>query len=182
MSEGSLFHVKPATAEAANVNGEKYRLMVNHAARDPDHFWAEEARRIPWIKQPTVIKNTSFEGDVAIKWFEDGKLNASAACLDAHLAERGDQVAIIWEGDDPGSQARVTYRELHEQVCRLSNVLKERGVRKGDRVTLYLPMVVEAAVAMLACARVGAIHAVVFGGFSPDSLANRIQDCGSAPC
>ncbi len=179
MSDTSLFHVKPAVAEAAHVNGEKYRLMVNHAARDPDNFWAEEAKRIPWIKVPSIIKNTSFEGDVPIRWFEDGKLNASAACLDAHLDTRGDQVAIIWEGDDPGSEKKVTYRELHGQVCRLANVLKERGVKRGDRVTIYLPMVVEAAVAMLACARVGAIHAVVFGGFSPDSLANRIQDCGS---
>ena len=179
MSEPPLFHVKPDAAASARVNGEKYRLMVNHAARDPEHFWAAEAERIPWIRKPTLIKNTSFEGDVAIKWFEDGRLNASAACLDAHLKARGNQVAIIWEGDDPGSSRSVTYRELHEQVCRLANVLRERGIRPGDRVTIYLPMVVEAAVAMLACARVGAIHAVVFAGFSPDSLANRIQDCGS---
>ena len=179
MSEPPLFHVKPDAAASARVNGEKYRLMVNHAARDPEHFWAAEAERIPWIRKPTLIKNTSFEGDVAIKWFEDGRLNASAACLDAHLKARGNQVAIIWEGDDPGSSRSVTYRELYEQVCRLANVLRERGIRPGDRVTIYLPMVVEAAVAMLACARVGAIHAVVFAGFSPDSLANRIQDCGS---
>ncbi len=179
MTEASLFHVKPAFADAAHVNGERYRLMANHARRDPDHFWAEEARRIAWITPPTVIKNTSFEGDVSIKWFEDGRLNASAACLDAHLEARGNQVAIIWEGDEPGSHKTVTYRELHEQVCRLANVLKGRGIGKGDRVTIYLPMVIEAAVAMLACARVGAVHAVVFGGFSPDSLANRIQDCGS---
>ncbi len=179
MSETSLFHVKPALAAAAHVNGEKYRLMMNHAARDPDHFWAEQSKRISWIKPPTLIKNTSFEGDVSIKWFEDGRLNASAACLDAHLRQRGDQVAIIWEGDDPATQAEITYRQLHEQVCRLANVLRDRGIKKGDRITIYLPMVVEAAVAMLACARVGAIHSVVFGGFSPDSLANRMQDCGS---
>ena len=179
MSELPLFHVKPDAAASAHVNGEKYRLMVNHAARDPEHFWAAEAERIPWIRKPTLIKNTSFEGDVPIKWFEDGRLNASAACLDAHLKQRGNQVAIIWEGDDPGSSKSVTYRELHGQVCRLANVLRERGIRPGDRVTIYLPMVVEAAVAMLACARVGAIHAVVFAGFSPDSLANRIQDCSS---
>ncbi len=179
MSETSLFHVKPSFADSAHVNGEKYRLMANHARRDPDHFWAEEAKRIAWITPPTIIKNASFEGGVSIKWFEDGRLNASAACLDAHLKRRGNQVAIIWEGDDPGSRKTITYRELHGQVCRLANVLKERGVRKGDRVTIYLPMVIEAAVAMLACARVGAVHAVVFGGFSPDSLANRIQDCGS---
>ena len=179
LSDSSLFHVKPAIAASAHVNGEKYRLMCNHAARDPDHFWAEQAKRIAWIKPPTVIKNTSFEGDVAIKWFEDGKLNASAVCLDAHLKQRGNQVAIIWEGDDPNSTKHVTYRQLHDQVCRLANVLLERGIKKGDRVTIYLPMVVEAAVAMLACARVGAVHTIVFGGFSPDSLANRIQDCGS---
>ncbi len=179
MSEPPLFHVKPDAAASAHVNGEKYRLMANHAARDPEHFWAAEAGRIPWIRKPGLVKNTSFDGDVSIRWFEDGRLNASAACLDAHLKMRGDQVAIIWEGDDPGSSKRVTYRELHGQVCRLANVLRERGVQRGDRVTIYLPMVVEAAVAMLACARVGAIHAVVFAGFSPDSLANRIQDCGS---
>src|SRR5579875_354529 len=179
MSDSTLFHVKPSVAESAHVNGDRYRLMCNHAARDPDHFWAEQAKRIPWIKAPTVIKNTSFEDNVAIKWFEDGRLNASAACLDAHLKLHGDRTAIIWEGDDPTQQRRVTYRELHEEVCRLANALKTLGVKKGDRVTIYLPMVVEAAVAMLACARVGAIHAVVFGGFSPDSLANRIQDCDS---
>ena len=173
------FHVKPSIAASAHVSGEQFRLMTNHAARDPNSFWAEEAKRIAWIKPPTLIKNTSFEGDVSIKWFEDGKLNASAVCLDAHLKTHADKIAIIWEGDDPGMQRKVTYRELHEEVCRLANVLKERGIKKGDRVTIYLPMVVEAAVAMLACARVGAIHAVVFGGFSPDSLANRIQDCGS---
>ncbi len=179
MSEPTVFHVNPSIAADAHVNGERYRLMVNHAARDPDHFWAEQARRIEWMREPTMAKNTTFEGDVAIKWFEDGHLNASAVCLDAHLKQRGNQVAIIWEGDDPGQSRSVTYRELHEQVCRLANVLRERGVGKGDRVTIYLPMVVEAAVAMLACARVGAIHAVVFAGFSPDSLANRITDCGS---
>ena len=179
MSETNTFHVKPSTAAEAHVNGEKYRLMMNHAARDPEHFWAEQARRIAWIREPTLIKNASFEDDVSIKWFEDGRLNASAVCLDAHLKQRGKQVAIIWEGDDPGQTRSVTYRELHEQVCRLANVLRQRGIKPGDRVTIYLPMVVEAAVAMLACARVGAVHAVVFAGFSPDSLANRIQDCGS---
>ena len=179
MTETNLFHVKPDVAANTLVNGEKYRLMVNHAARDPEHFWAEQARRIPWMREPTIIKNTSFEGEISIKWFEDGKLNASVACLDAHLKRRGNQPAIIWEGDDPSQHRSVTYRELHEEVCRLANVLRDRGVRRGDRVTIYLPMVVEAAAAMLACARVGAVHSVVFGGFSPDSLANRITDCGS---
>jgi acetyl-CoA synthetase len=174
-----LIHVKPGIAAASRVNAETYRLMQNHAAHDPAHFWAEQARRIAWITPPTVIKNTSFEGDVSIKWFEDGRLNAAAVCLDAQLAAHGDQVAIIWEGDDPRASRKITYRQLHEEVCRFANALKSLGVRKGDRITIYLPMVPEAAVAMLACARVGAIHSVVFGGFSPDSLANRIQDCGS---
>ncbi len=174
-----LIHVKPAIAAGSRVNAEAYRVMQNHAARDPDHFWAEQARRIAWITPPTIIKNTSFEGDVAIKWFEDGQLNASAVCLDAQLKEHGNQTAIIWEGDDPAQSRHITYRALHEQVCRFANALKTLGVKKGDRVTIYLPMVPEAAVSMLACARIGAIHSVVFGGFSPDSLANRIQDCGS---
>ncbi len=153
--------------------------MYEHAARDPDGFWAEQARRIAWMKPPTKIKNTGFSGNVSIKWFEDGTLNASASCLDRHLATHGDRVAIIWEGDDPATSKQVTYRELHEQVCRLANTMKGLGVKPGDRVTIYLPMVPEAAVAMLACARIGAVHSVVFGGFSPDSLANRLQDCGS---
>jgi len=154
--------------------------MYERAARDPDGFWAEESKRIAWMKSPTKIKNTTFAGHVSIKWFEDGTLNASASCLDRHVATRGDQIAIIWEGDDPATSKRITYRELHEQVCRLANAMKTLGVGKGDVVTIYLPMVPEAAVAMLACARIGAIHSVVFGGFSPDSLANRIQDCNSS--
>jgi acetyl-CoA synthetase len=179
MSENALFHVKPATAASASVDAAHLRLMVNHAANDPNGFWAEQAKRLDWMRFPEVIKNTSFEGDVQIKWFEDGTLNASATCLDRHLAKRGDQVAIIWEGDDPGRSEKITYRDLHGRVCRLANALKSLGVKKGDRVSIYLPMVPEAAVAMLACARIGAIHSIVFGGFSPDSLANRIQDCGS---
>lgn len=171
--------VKPEIARAAHLDGEGYRAHYARAGADPDAYWAEEARRIAWIKPPTKIKNTRFTGDVAIRWFEDGVLNASACCLDAHLATRGDQTAIIWEGDDPAQSRRITYRALHEEVCRLANVLKGFGVKKGDRVTIYLPMVIEAAVAMLACARIGAIHSVVFGGFSPDSLAGRIQDCAS---
>jgi acetyl-CoA synthetase len=179
MAEEPLIHVKPSIAASARVNADKYRVMQNHAFTDPNGFWAEQAKIIDWIRPPTTIKNTSFEGDVAIKWFEDGTLNASAVCLDAHLKTRGNQVAIIWEGDDPNSSRKITYRALHEQVCRFANVLKDLGVKRGDRVTIYLPMVPEVAVAMLACARIGAIHSVVFGGFSPDSLANRIQDCGS---
>jgi acetyl-CoA synthetase len=177
MSE--TFPVKPEIAGKAHLTTEGYRDHYARAAADPDAYWAEQARRIAWIKPPTKIKNTRFTGDVSIRWFEDGVLNASACCLDAHLATRGDQTAIIWEGDDPGQTRRITYRALHEEVCRFANALKGLGIKKGDRVTIYLPMVIEAAVAMLACARIGAIHSVVFGGFSPDSLAGRIQDCAS---
>ncbi|MBN8903632.1 MAG: acetate--CoA ligase, partial [Rhodospirillales bacterium] len=178
-AEGQVFPVRPEIAARAHVDAARYQEMAERAARDPDGFWAEQSRRIAWMQAPTRIKNASFSGDVSIKWFEDGTLNASASCLDRHLATRGDQVAILWEGDDPNSSRTVTYRELHEQVCRLANAMTGLGVTKGDRVTIYLPMVPEAAVAMLACARIGAIHSVVFGGFSPDSLANRIQDCDS---
>jgi acetyl-CoA synthetase len=178
--EGKIFPVKPEIAAQAHVTAAQYRDLYEHAARDPDGFWADEAKRIAWMKPPTKIKNASFAGNVSIKWFEDGTLNASASCLDRHLATRGEQTAIIWEGDDPSTSKHVTYRELHEQVCRLANAMKALGVAKGDVVTIYLPMVPEAAVAMLACARIGAIHSVVFGGFSPDSLANRIQDCDSS--
>ncbi|MBV8094812.1 MAG: acetate--CoA ligase [Acetobacteraceae bacterium] len=174
-----VFQVPPEIAQHARVNEAKFQEMTSWANRDPDGFWAQEAKRLDWIKFPTKIKNASFTGNVSIKWFEDGVLNASATCLDKHLAQRGDQPAIIWEGDDPNQSKTVTYRELHEQVCRLANVLKGLGVKRGDRVSIYLPMVIEAAVAMLACARIGAIHSIVFGGFSPDSLAQRVQDCGA---
>ena len=177
--EPETIPVKPEIAAKAHVNAAKYREMVERAGRAPDAFWAEQAKRIPWMRAPTKIKDTSFEGEVSIKWFEDGVLNASAVCLDHHLEARGDQVAIIWEGDDPSVSQKITYRDLHERVCRFANALKSLGAKKGDRITIYLPMVVEAAVAMLACARIGAVHSVVFGGFSPDSLANRLQDCAS---
>jgi acetyl-CoA synthetase len=176
---GEIFPVRPEIAAKAHVSEARYRDMAERAARDPDGFWAEQARRVAWIKPPTKIKNTSFSGNVSIKWFEDGTLNASASCLDRHLATHGDRVAIIWEGDDPATSKHVTYRALHEQVCRFANALIGLGAKPGDRITIYLPMVPEAAVAMLACARIGAVHSVVFGGFSPDSLANRLQDCGS---
>ena len=175
-----IFPVRPEVAATAHVTAAGYRTMYERAARDPNGFWAAEAKRIAWMKPPTKIKNTSFTGNVSIKWFEDGTLNASASCLDRHLATRGEQTAIIWEGDDPSVSKHITYRELHEQVCRLANAMKILGVGKGDVVTIYLPMVPEAAVAMLACARIGAIHSVVFGGFSPDSLGNRLQDCNSS--
>jgi len=179
MPDDALITVKPELAQGAKVDAARYRTMSAEALRDPEGFWREEAKRIAWMTPPTKIKNTSFTGDVSIKWFEDGVLNASVSCLDRHLESRGDTVAIIWEGDDPNTDAKVTYRDLHERVCRLASAMKALGVKKGDRVTLYLPMIVEAAVAMLACARIGAVHSVVFGGFSPDSLASRIQDCES---
>jgi acetyl-CoA synthetase len=174
-----VFQVPAKFAGTAHINAAGYREAYRKAASDPDAYWSNEARRLAWMTFPTKIKNTSFTGDVSIKWFEDGVLNASVSCLDRHLAERGDATAIIWEGDNPNTSRHVTYRELHDHVCRLANAMKTLGVKRGDRVTIYLPMVPEAAVAMLACARIGAIHSVVFGGFSPDSLANRIQDCDS---
>jgi acetyl-CoA synthetase len=177
MSDDALIAIKPSIASTAKVNAETRAAMVARAKSDPDGFWRDEAKRIAWMKTPTRIKNTSFTGDVSIKWFEDGELNASVSCLDRHLeAGRGNQVAIIWEGDDPNSDSKVTYAELHEQVCRIANAMRALGVKKGDRVCIYLPMIVEAAVAMLACARIGAVHSIVFGGFSPDSLSSRIQD------
>jgi len=155
-----------------------YDHRFAEAARDPEGYWREGGRCVDWIVPYAEVKDTSFaQADFRIRWFGDGQLNLSANCLDRHLAKRGEQVAIVWEGDEPGETRRVTYRELHGGVCRFANVLKARGIGRGDRVTLYLPMVVEAAVAMLACARIGAIHSVVFGGFSPDSLGQRIRDC-----
>ncbi len=174
----TIFPVRPEIAAHTHVNKAQYDDLVARAAADPTTFWAEECKRIAWMKPPTKIVSGDFTGDVRIKWFEDGTLNASVSCLDRHLATRGDQVAIIWEGDNPESSLKVTYRELHAQVCKLANVLRDLGVKKGDRVCLYLPMVVEAAVAMLACARIGAVHTIVFAGFSPESLAQRIQDAG----
>ncbi len=164
----------------AIVDAEKYRNMYEASVNDPESFWRREGLRIDWMKPYTKVKNTSFDPhNVSIKWFEDGTLNASVNCVDRHLEERGDQVAIIWEGDEPTDHKSITYRELHGEVCRFANVLKAQGVKKGDRVTIYMPMIPEAAYAMLACARIGAIHSVVFGGFSPDSLAGRIVDCSS---
>ena len=171
----------PSLAEPASIDGATYRAMYEASIRDPEAFWGKEAKRIDWIKHFTKVKNTSFTyPDVSINWFEDGTLNICANCVDRHLKKRGDQVAIIWEPDDPNADARhVTYRELYCEVNVFANVLRLMGVKRGDRVTIYLPMIPEAAFAMLACARIGAIHSVVFGGFSPDSLAGRIADCKS---
>jgi acetyl-CoA synthetase len=179
MSE-KVYEVPAEWTTRAWLDDAKYREMYARSVKDPNGFWAEHAKRIHWYKPPTRIKNTSYDlNNVSIKWFEDGTLNVAYNCLDRHLEKRGDQTAIIWEGDDPKIDKKITYKELHAQVCRFANVLKARGVKKGDRVTIYLPMIPETAVAMLACARIGAIHSVVFGGFSPDSLAGRIDDCKS---
>ena len=175
-----VYEIPADWAKRAFIDSAKYRAMYDRSLADPNGFWAGEAKRIHWFKPFTKVKNTSFDPHhVSIKWFEDGTTNAAYNCIDRHLAERGDQVAIIWEGDDPKELKKITYRELHDQVCRMANVLRNRNVEKGDRVTIYLPMIPEAAYAILACARIGAIHSVVFGGFSPDSLAGRIEDCQS---
>ena len=172
-----LYPVDPAFAAKARVTREDYERQYAESVRDPDGFWARVGQRLDWIKPPTKIKNVSFDrNDLYIRWYEDGELNVSANCLDRHLEKRGDKVAIIFEGDDPKDSRKITYRELHAEVCKFANTLKNLGVAKGDRVAIYLPMIPEAAVAMLACARLGAIHSVVFGGFSPDSLAGRIVD------
>jgi acetyl-CoA synthetase len=177
----TLIHDVPADwAQRAHVNATKYVSMYASSVSTPETFWAEHGKRIDWIKPFTKVKNTCFDpGRVSIKWFEDGTTNVSANCIDRHLARRANQVAIIWEGDDPGESKHITYGQLHDRVCRFANVLKNHGVKKGDTVTIYLPMIPEAAYAMLACARIGAIHSIVFGGFSPDALAGRIEGCNS---
>lgn len=173
------YPIEQAIKDRALIDEATYQDWYEASIRDPDTFWGEHGRRIDWFKPYTKVKNTSFLGNVSIKWFEDGTTNVSHNCLDRHLETRGDQVAIIFEGDDPSVDRKITYRELHADVCRMANVLLARGVRKGDRVTIYMPMIPEAAYAMLACARIGAVHSVVFGGFSPDALAGRIVDCRS---
>src|SRR3990167_1563312 len=180
MSE-AVFPVPAQWAETAKIDNAGYLARYQRSVEDPDGFWRDEAQRIDWIAPFHTVKDTSFDAqDFHIRWFEGGKLNLAANCLDRHLAVRGDDTAIIWEPDDPVQACRrLTYRELHREVCRFANALKSRGVKKGDRVTLYLPMVPEAAIAMLACARIGAVHSVVFAGFSPDALAGRIEDCQS---
>ncbi|HVY00430.1 MAG TPA: acetate--CoA ligase [Pseudorhodoplanes sp.] len=180
MSDEKVYEVPSDWASRAYLDDAKYKQMYAASIKDPTAFWAEQAKRIHWFKPFTKVKNTSFDPhNVSIKWFEDGTTNVSYNCIDRHLDKRGNQVAIIWEGDDPKDDKRITYKELYAEVCRWANVLKARGAKKGDRVTIYMPMIPEAAYAMLACARIGAIHSVVFGGFSPDSLAGRIEDCKS---
>jgi acetyl-CoA synthetase len=179
MSE-KIYPVSKEWAERGYVDDAEYQRMYAASIDNNEGFWAEHGQRIDWFKPFTSVKNVSYKpGEVKIAWYEDGVTNVSYNCIDRHLAKRAEQVAIIWEGDDPNASKSITYRQLHQEVCRFANVLKANGVKKGDAVTIYLPMIPEAAYAMLACARIGAVHSIVFGGFSPDSLANRIEDCDS---
>ncbi|MBA4337498.1 MAG: acetate--CoA ligase [Hyphomonas sp.] len=181
MSDTSKSYPVPeAFAAQANLTPEKYREMYAASLADPIAFWGEQGKRLDWMTPYTQVKDVSWEtGDLHVRWYHDGVLNVSANCLDRHLEKRGDKAAMIWEGDAPGETYTITYRQMHTAVCKFANVLKQLGVKKGDRVTIYMPMILEAAYAMLACARIGAVHSVVFGGFSPDALAGRITDCGS---
>jgi len=181
MSDVKTYPVPAEAAERAWADKTKYEALYQASVEDPEAFWAEQAReRIDWLSPFTKVKDVSLDAaDLHIRWFEDGELNVAANCLDKHLETRGDQTAIIWEGDDPSVDSKITYRELHEQVCRLGSAMRDLGIKKGDRVTIYMPMIPEAAVAMLACARIGAVHSVVFGGFSPEALRGRIEDCES---
>jgi acetyl-CoA synthetase len=182
MAEQELYPVPAGWAKKARYNAAKYAALYGRSLADPGSFWLEQARRLDWIKRPEIAGDWSFDkADFHINWFSDGKINASANCIDRHLKTRPDAIAIIWEPDDPTHEPRhFTYRQLHAEVCRFANVLKNQGIVKGDRVTIYMPMIPEAAFALLACARIGAIHSVIFGGFSPDSIAGRINDCDSA--
>ena len=180
MTQDRLFAPSESTIANAMIDNSGYQAMYDASVADPDAFWAEHGKRIDWIKPYSQVSDVSYDkADLHISWFGDGTLNAAANCLDRHLASRGDQTAIIWEGDDPADSRHISYAELHEEVCKFANVLKAEGAKKGDRITIYMPMIPEATVAMLACARIGAVHSVVFGGFSPDALAGRIQDCDS---
>ena len=180
MTQDRLFAPSESTVANALIDNSGYQAMYDASIADPDAFWAEHGKRIDWIKPYSQVSDVSYDkADLHISWFGDGTLNAAANCLDRHLAGRGDQTAIIWEGDDPTDSRHISYAELHEEVCKFANVLKAEGAKKGDRITIYMPMIPEATVAMLACARIGAVHSVVFGGFSPDALAGRIQDCDS---
>ncbi len=180
MSEDNRFFPVPADfAKSAWIDNDKYLKLYDQSVKDPEGFWGDQGKRIDWIKPYTKVKDVDYTGDIRIRWYYDGTLNASVNCLDRHLTKRGNQVAIIAEGDDPSESRTITYRQAYEEVCKVANVLKAHGVKKGDRVTIYMPMVPETAFAMLACARIGAIHSVIFGGFSPDSIKDRIIDCKS---
>ncbi|GEQ99688.1 acetyl-coenzyme A synthetase [Iodidimonas gelatinilytica] len=178
-AEQMIFPVPEDFAKAAKCDKARYEEMYRRSVSDPDGFWGEHGKRLDWFSPYKTVKNTSFENDVSIKWFEDGTLNASYNCIDRHLPEKANDVALIWEGDNPAYHYSITYQQLYIHVCRFANVLKKMGVKKGDRVTLYMPMIVETAYAMLACARIGAVHSIVFGGFSAEALAGRINDCKS---
>ena len=179
-SHSGIYEVSSEWARRAYVDDDKYHVMYEESIRDPEVFWRRHGDRLDWFTPFTRVKNATFgPGEISIRWFEHGVTNVAYNCVDRHLESKGEQVAIIWEGDDPSESKRITYRELHREVCRMANVLRNRGVKRGDRVTIYLPMIPEAAYAMLACARLGAIHSVVFGGFSPDSLATRTEDASS---
>ncbi len=180
MSDSKIFEVPQEWAKKAFADNDKYLEMYEQSINDPETFWGEQGKRLTWMTPYTKVKNTSYApGNVSIQWYEDGTLNVSANCIDRHLATRADQTAIIWESDEPAHDQKITYKQLHIRVCKFANVLKNMGVKKGDRVTIYMPMIPEATYAMLACARIGAVHSVVFGGFSPDALAGRIIDCDS---
>ena len=180
MDQQPIFQPSDALAKNAHIDADGYQALYAESIADPNAFWAKHGNRIDWIKQYSQVSDVSYDAkNLHINWFADGSLNAAANCLDRHLAERGDQTAIIWEGDEPDQQRHISYKELHEDVCKFANVLKANGAKKGDRITVYMPMIPEAAIAMLACVRIGAVHSVVFGGFSPDALAGRIQDCES---
>ena len=177
MADTKVYEVLPHAAERALIDDATYQAMYERSIADPDGFWSDmAAEHVHWFRKWDRVADWSFEGDVSIRWFDGARVNVAYNCLDRHLEERGDKAAILWEGDAPGEERRITFRELHAQVCRFANVLKSKGVCKGDRVCIYMPMVPEAAVAMLACARIGAVHSVVFGGFSPDALRDRILD------
>lgn len=179
MTDAPKFAPPTSISETAHINQARYEELYAQSVNDPEGFWGRMAERLDWIKAPAKIKNTSFNDDVTVKWFEDGILNVSYNCIDRHLPQRAAQTALIWESDDPNVDQHITYAELKDQVCKVANALKARGVKKGDTVTIYMPMIPEATYAMLACARIGAVHSVVFGGFSPDSLRDRILDCDS---
>ena len=180
MSENNLYHPSEKAKKITLINKDDFIEKYNYSIKSNNEFWSEEGNKVEWIKPFSKVKDVSYDlKDLHIRWFYDGSLNVSSNCLDRHLAARGNQIAIIWEGDDPNETKKITYRQLYEEVCKFSNALKANGAKKGDRITIYMPMIPEAAVAMLACARIGAIHSVVFGGFSPDSLAGRITDCDS---
>ena len=180
MSDVNTYPADTSIAETSGLNLQKREIMYQQSISDPEEFWRQQGNRIDWIKAPTQIKNTRFTpNDVSIQWYADGQLNVAANCLDRHLANHGEEIAIIWEGDDPSQSRHISYRELHQEVCQFSNALLAQGAKKGDVITLYMPMIPEAAVAMLACARIGAVHSVIFGGFSPEAIAGRVQGASS---